>query len=165
MRCKLWWGKIDTAFFVCSLHLTMLWRAIESSVLMAHFYYIVHKDDMSTEPFHAKQVLSPNRVMHSYCRQTKPDRPGLPHRAASRYSHKAIWNSHVFFLLKTRIPMLLSHSGDKTWEYSIFSMFVLHNLQVHFTLCSYQKKQKLRITYVIRNFCLIWCPVGDSNPV
>ena len=42
--------------------------------------------------------------------------------------------------------MLLSHSGDKTWEYSIFSMSVLHNLQVHFTARLCQKKQKLRIT-------------------
>ena len=26
------------------------------------------------------------------------------------------------------------------------------------------KKQKLRITYVIRNFCLIWSRVRESNP-
>ena len=42
--------------------------------------------------------------------------------------------------------MLLSHSGDKTWEYSIFSMSVLHNLQVHFAarLC-----QKTKVAYNI----------------
>lgn len=45
------------------------------------------------------------------------------------------------FLLKTRIPMPSSQSGDKTWKYSIFSMSVLHNLQVRFTLYSYQKSK------------------------
>lgn len=34
-------------------------------------------------------------------------------------------------------------------------MAVLHNLWLHFILRSRQKNQKLRITYVIRNFCLI----------
>ena len=67
------------------------------------------------------------------------------------------------FLLKTRIPMLLSHSGDKTWEYRMFSMAVLHNLWLHFILRSRQKNQKLRITYVIRNFCLIWSGRRGSN--
>ena len=51
--------------------------------------------------------------------------------------------------------MSSSQSGDKTRKYSIFSMSVLYNLQVRFTLYSCQKKQKLRITDVIRNFCLI----------
>ena len=55
--------------------------------------------------------------------------------------NKTIGNSHVLFLLKTRIPMLLSHSGDKTWEYSIFSMSVLHNLQVHFAARLCQKNK------------------------
>ncbi len=42
-------------------------------------------------------------------------------------------------------------------------MSVLHNLWIHFTLRSCQKKQKLRITYVIRSFCLIWYARLDSN--
>lgn len=55
--------------------------------------------------------------------------------------------------------MLLSHSGDKTWEYSIFSMSVLHNLQVHFTARLCQKKTKvaynIRYTQLLSNLWLL----------
>ena len=33
---------------------------------MVYFYYMVRRDNMSTYSFHAKKVLSPNKVIHSW---------------------------------------------------------------------------------------------------